>query len=61
MKRLSMEEILLEFAKTMVKDLGKEDGRRYLLRNVGLWRKAYGETVANRVIAGIRGMLGEKE
>lgn len=55
----SIEEVLLDFSKTMIKDLGPKDGRAYLLRNVELWRKTYGETVTNRVIAGIRGLLKE--
>lgn len=56
---LSIESVLLEYAKTMIKDLGKEDGRRCLLRNVPLWREHYGETVTGRVVKGIRELLHE--
>lgn len=56
---ITIEQLLLEFAKTMIKDLGKKDGRAYLLRNVDLWREKYGETVTNRVIKGIRELLDE--
>ena len=43
----------------MIKDLGKEDGRRCLLRNIPLWREHYGETVTTRVAHGIRKLLQE--
>jgi hypothetical protein len=56
---ISTEQVLLEYAKTMIKDLGKEDGRRCLLRNVPLWREHYGETVTARVVRGIRQLLKE--
>lgn len=56
---ISTEQVLLEYAKTMIKDLGKEDGRRCLLRNVPLWREHYGETVTARVVHGIRHLLRE--
>ena len=56
---MNIETALIEFSKTMIKDLGKKDGRSYLLRNVPLWRQEYGETVTKRVIAEIRKMLGE--
>lgn len=56
-----METVLLDFAKTMIRDLGKKDGRAYLLRNVPLWREHYGDTVTNRVINGIKQMLGAAE
>jgi hypothetical protein len=54
---ISTEQVLLEYAKTMIKDLGKEDGRRCLLRNVPLWREHYGEPVTTRVVHGIRQLL----
>lgn len=50
---ITIEQLLLEFAKTMIKDLGKKDG------HVDLWREKYGETVTNRVIKGIRELLDE--
>lgn len=56
---LTTEQILLDYAKTMIRDLGKEDGRRCLLRNIPLWREHYGETVTNRVSQGIRKLLQE--
>lgn len=56
---LTTEQILLDYAKTMIRDLGKEEGRRCLLRNVPLWREHYGETVAQRVSMGIRKLLQE--
>lgn len=56
---LTTEQILLDYAKTMIRDLGKEDGRRCLLRNVPLWREHYGETVTQRVSTGIRKLLQE--
>lgn len=56
---LTTEQILLDYAKTMIRDLGKEDGRRCLLRNVPLWREHYGETVTQRVSIGIRKLLQE--
>lgn len=56
---LTTEQILLDYAKTMIRDLGKEDGRRCLLRNTPLWREHYGETVTNRVAQGIRKLLQE--
>lgn len=59
MTKQSMEAVLLDFAKTMIKDLGKRDGRSYLLRNIPLWRETYGETVAAKVVAGIRALLKE--
>lgn len=58
---LSIEKVLLEYAKTMIKDLGKADGRRCLLRNVPLWREHYGATVTDRVTRGIRQLLREGE
>ena len=54
-----IETVLLDFAKTMLKDLGRADGRSYLLRNIPLWRETYGETVAQRVGQGIRALLKE--
>lgn len=54
-----IEEVLLDYAKTMLKDLGKTDGRSYLLRCMPLWRETYGETVATKVGQGIRVMLKE--
>jgi hypothetical protein len=57
MTRQSMDAVLLDFAKTMIKDLGAKDGRAYLLRNVSLWRETYGETVATKVVNGIRALL----
>lgn len=56
---LTTEQILLDYAKTMIRDLGKEDGRRCLLRNIPLWREHYGETVTARVSQGIRKLLQE--
>ena len=56
---ISTEQVLLDYAKTMIKDLGKEDGRRCLLRNIPLWREHYGETVTTRVAHGIRKRLQE--
>ena len=56
---ISTEQVLLDYAKTMIKDLGKEDGRRCLLRNIPLWREHYGETVTTRVAKGIRKLLQE--
>lgn len=56
---ISTEQVLLDYAKTMIKDLGKEDGRRCLLRNIPLWREHYGETVTTRVANGIRKLLQE--
>ncbi len=56
---ISTEQVLLDYAKTMIKDLGKEDGRRCLLRNIPLWREHYGETVTTRVVHGIRKLLQE--
>lgn len=56
---ITTEQMLLEYAKTMIKDFGKEDARTLLLRNVDLWREHYGETVTNRVIKGIREQLRE--
>lgn len=56
---LTTEQILLDYAKTMIRDLGKEDGRRCLLRNIPLWREHCGETVTNRVAQGIRKLLQE--
>lgn len=57
---LKPEEFLLMFSKTMIRDLGKVDGRRYLLRNVPLWREHYGEAVTKRVCAGIQKILKEE-
>ena len=56
---ISTEQVLLDYAKTMIKDLGKEDGRRCLLRNIPLWREHYGETVTTMVVHGIRKLLQE--
>ena len=56
---ISTEQVLLDYAKNMIKDLGKEDGRRCLLRNIPLWREHYGETVTTRVAHGIRKLLQE--
>ena len=56
---ISTEQVLLDYAKTMIKDLGKEDGRRCLLRNIPLWREHYRETVTTRVAHGIRKLLQE--
>ncbi len=58
---ISTEQVLLDYAKTMIKDLGKEDGRRCLLRNIPLWREHYGETVTTRVVYGIRKLLQEEK
>lgn len=55
----AIEDHLLEFSKTMLKDLGKADGRSYLLRCMPLWRESYGETVARKVANGIRAALKE--
>lgn len=54
-----IEDVLLDFARTMLKDLGRKDGRAYLLRNVSLWRETYGEMVADKVVQGIRALLKE--
>lgn len=57
MSKLSIEEVLLQYAKTMIRDLGQEDGRRCLLRNLPLWKEHYGETITARVSKGIRELL----
>lgn len=59
MTRRSMDAVLLDFARTMLKDLGQKDGRAYLLRNVPLWRETYGDAVTDRVTNGIRQLLKE--
>lgn len=57
MAKLPIETVLVDFAKTMIRDLGNEDGRRYLLRNIPLWRESYGEVVTKRVSSEIRQLL----
>ena len=59
MARLTTEAVLMQYADTMIRDLGKVDGRKCLLANVPLWREHYGEAVTKRVIAHIRAKLGE--
>lgn len=54
-----MEEHLKEHCRTIIKDFGKEWGRRVLLQSVPVWREAYGTTVTNRVIVEIKKILGE--
>lgn len=54
-----MEEHLKEHCRTIVKDFGKEWGRRILRGCIPVWREAYGETVTGRVITEIQKIMKE--
>ena len=57
----SMAEHLIDHSRTIVKDFGKERGRRLLRQNIPVWRAAYGQSVVRDVIKGIQQILGDEK
>lgn len=54
-----IEEHLKDYARTMIKDLGKSHGRSYLLGCIPIWKKEYGDAVTKKVVAEIKKILSE--